>query len=104
VLAPLVLRKVRLGLGGRLRLCVSGGGALPRHVDETLLGIGLPLRNGYGLTETSPVASVRLPHQQEPLATSARRCRTRDRSATPDGQSRRAQSARPACCGSAARR
>ncbi len=66
VCEPLVLRKVRSTLGGRLRLCVSGGGALPRHVDETLLGIGLPLRNGYGLTETSPVASVRLPHQTQP--------------------------------------
>ncbi len=47
--------------GGRLRLAVSGGGSLPRHVDETMLGIGLPLLNGYGLTETSPVASVRRP-------------------------------------------
>lgn len=66
LLDRLVLRKVRATLGGRLRLCVSGGGSLPRHVDETLLGAGLPLRNGYGLTETSPVASVRLPHQTEP--------------------------------------
>jgi long-chain acyl-CoA synthetase len=66
VLDALVLRRVRAQFGGRLRLCVSGGGALPRHVDETLLGMGLPLRNGYGLTETSPVASVRLPHQREP--------------------------------------
>ncbi|MEO6597552.1 MAG: long-chain fatty acid--CoA ligase [Planctomycetota bacterium] len=56
----LVLRKVLARFGGRLRLCVSGGGSLPRHVDETLLGIGIPLLNGYGLTETSPVASVRL--------------------------------------------
>ncbi len=63
---PVVLEKVLAMFGGRLRLCVSGGGALPRHVDETLLGIGLPLLNGYGLTETSPVASVRLPHQREP--------------------------------------
>jgi long-chain acyl-CoA synthetase len=62
----LVLRQVLAAFGGRLRLCVSGGGALPRHVDETLLGIGLPLRNGYGLTETSPVAAVRLPHQRDP--------------------------------------
>lgn len=62
----LVLAKVRDGLGGRLRLCVSGGGSLPRHVDETLLGVGLPLRNGYGLTETSPVAACRLPHQTGP--------------------------------------
>jgi long-chain acyl-CoA synthetase len=66
VLDTIVLRKVRAGLGGRLRLCVSGGGSLPRHVDETLLGLGLPLRNGYGLTETSPVASVRLLQQTGP--------------------------------------
>jgi long-chain acyl-CoA synthetase len=66
VLDRVVLRKVRSTLGGKLRLCVSGGGSLPRHVDETLLGVGLPLRNGYGLTETSPVASVRLPHQRQP--------------------------------------
>ncbi|MFN9332409.1 MAG: AMP-dependent synthetase/ligase, partial [Planctomycetota bacterium] len=66
VLDRVVLEKVRATLGGRLRLCVSGGGALPRHVDETMLGLGLPLKNGYGLTETSPVASVRLPHQRTP--------------------------------------
>ncbi|HEX6810852.1 MAG TPA: long-chain fatty acid--CoA ligase [Planctomycetota bacterium] len=62
----LVLSKVLAKFGGRLRLCVSGGGSLPRHVDETLLGMGLPLLNGYGLTETSPVASVRLPGRNEP--------------------------------------
>jgi len=62
----LVLRKILAMFGGRLRLCVSGGGALPRHVDETLLGIGLPLLNGYGLTETSPVASLRRPGDNEP--------------------------------------
>ena len=63
----LVLKKVRASVfGGQLRLCVSGGGALPRHVDETFLGMGVPMRNGYGLTETSPVASIRLPHQLDP--------------------------------------
>ncbi len=66
LLDPLVMSKVRARLGGRLRLAVSGGGSLPRHVDETLLGLGLPLRNGYGLTETSPVAALRLPHQNDP--------------------------------------
>ena len=66
VLDRIVNKKVRAGLGGRLRLCASGGGALPRHVDETFLGMGIPLRNGYGLTETSPVAAVRLPHQTRP--------------------------------------
>lgn len=48
-------------LGGNLRLAVSGGGALPPHVDECLIGMGVPLLNGYGLTETSPVVSVRTP-------------------------------------------
>ncbi len=65
-LRAVVLKRVLEAFGGRLRLCVSGGGALPRHVDETLLGIGLPLLNGYGLTETSPVASVRLLHRNAP--------------------------------------
>jgi long-chain acyl-CoA synthetase len=66
VLDGIVNKKVRSNLGGRLRLCVSGGGALPRHVDETFLGMGIPIRNGYGLTETSPVAAVRLPEQTGP--------------------------------------
>ena len=47
------------------RSAVSGGGALPRHVDEPLLGVGLPLLNGYGLTETSPVVAVRLPERNQ---------------------------------------
>lgn len=63
---PTVLRAFRRALGGRLRICVSGGGALPPHVDECLLGIGLPLLNGYGLTETSPVVAVRLPMDRQP--------------------------------------
>ncbi|MEY3160201.1 MAG: hypothetical protein RIT25_192 [Planctomycetota bacterium] len=54
-----VHKKVHAMLGGRLRVAVSGGGSLPRHVDECLLGLGIPILNGYGLTETSPVASVR---------------------------------------------
>lgn len=67
VIDGIVLKKIRGKVfGGELRLCVSGGGALPRHVDETFLGMGMPMRNGYGLTETSPVASLRLPHQTEP--------------------------------------
>lgn len=66
LLGQLVLPKLRAFTGGRLRLAVSGGGSLPRHVDETLLGLGLPLLNGYGLTETSPVASVRLPERNGP--------------------------------------
>lgn len=56
-----ILPRFLAALGGNLRLAVSGGGALPPHVDECLIGMGVPLLNGYGLTETSPVVSVRTP-------------------------------------------
>ncbi len=61
-----LLPKVRQSTGGRLRLAVSGGGSLPSFVDELLLGLGVPLLNGYGLTETSPVAAVRIPARNRP--------------------------------------
>lgn len=51
----LVARKILALMGGRLRLCVSGGAALPFEVARTLMGLGLTICQGYGLTETSPV-------------------------------------------------
>ncbi len=54
----LVLSKVRAGLGGRLRACLSGGAELPLHVNEFFHALGVTLVEGYGLTETSPVISV----------------------------------------------
>lgn len=44
-------------LGGRMRAAVSGGAAIPAEVARTFIGLGLPLIQGYGLTETSPVVS-----------------------------------------------
>lgn len=56
-----VLTKIRAATGGRLRATISGGGALPLHIDEFFNDIGIPVLEGYGMTETSPIISVRLP-------------------------------------------
>ncbi|MFZ4774969.1 MAG: AMP-dependent synthetase/ligase [Terrimicrobiaceae bacterium] len=59
ILDRLVLAKVRGIVGGRFRGTISGGGALQPHVDEFFNFIGIPVLEGYGLTETSPVLAVR---------------------------------------------
>ena len=59
LLDALVLKKLRAVVGGEFRGTVSGGGALPPHVDEFFNYIGIPVLEGYGMTETSPVLAVR---------------------------------------------
>jgi len=54
-LGPLVIKTFCQRLGGRMRLTVSGGAALPLPVARVMIGLGLNLTQGYGLTETSPV-------------------------------------------------
>ena len=58
LLKHLVADKVMDRLGGRLRLSVSGGAALPPKVSRLFIALGLPLVQGYGMTETSPVVCV----------------------------------------------
>ena len=58
LLKVLVADKVMDRLGGRLRLSISGGAALPPKVSRLFIALGLPLVQGYGMTETSPVVSV----------------------------------------------
>lgn len=58
-LDAVVLKKIRRATGGSLRGSCSGGGALPYHVDRFFNNIGIPVLEGYGMTETSPVIAVR---------------------------------------------
>jgi long-chain acyl-CoA synthetase len=55
----IVLSKIREATGGALKASVSGGGALQKHVDAFFNDIGINVLEGYGMTETSPVISVR---------------------------------------------
>ncbi len=59
VLDSLVFSKIREALGGQLRGTISGGGALPFHVDEFFNTIGIPVYEGYGMTECAPIISAR---------------------------------------------
>ncbi|PJZ54454.1 AMP-dependent synthetase/ligase [Leptospira adleri] len=63
LLDKIVLKKVRQATGGNLKASVSGGGALPQHVDELFNAIGIPVLEGYGLTETSPILAMRTPDE-----------------------------------------
>ena len=62
-----VVAKPILGrLGGRLRLTVIGGAALDPVLSHTFIGLGLPMLQGYGMTEASPVISVNRDDDNDP--------------------------------------
>ncbi len=58
VASKLVFSKWREAFGGRIRLLLSGGAALSEDLALIYIGAGIPIIQGYGLTETSPVISA----------------------------------------------
>ncbi|MDP3300921.1 MAG: long-chain fatty acid--CoA ligase [Sulfuricurvum sp.] len=57
----LVYSKLTEALGGRMQYMISGGAALSAPIERFFVNIGIPLYQGYGLSETSPVVSVNTP-------------------------------------------
>ncbi len=68
LLQRLVAARVRGRLGGRLRFAASGGAPLQEEVARFLLAMGIPLLQGYGLTEAAPVISTNTLERNDPAS------------------------------------
>ena len=66
ILEKLVAKKLLARLGGKLRFAVAGGAALSPAVSKVFVGLGLPICQGYGLTEASPLLAVNLLERNNP--------------------------------------
>jgi long-chain acyl-CoA synthetase len=69
---PLLKKRVARGitdaLGGRLKLAISGGAALTPEIAQVFVGLGVPIYQGYGLTEAGPVVCVNRPDSNVPAS------------------------------------
>ncbi|MBC5782131.1 long-chain fatty acid--CoA ligase [Ramlibacter sp. USB13] len=66
LLSRLVAKPLLAQFGGRLRVAVSGGAALSQPIAQTFLGLGLPIVQGYGMTESAPVVAANTPEDNDP--------------------------------------
>jgi len=67
---PLLDRKVgrvlRERFGGRLRAAVTGGAPMALEIARTFISLGVPVLQGYGMTESSPVIACNVPQDNDP--------------------------------------
>jgi long-chain acyl-CoA synthetase len=68
VLNTLVAKKLRARLGGELQYIFLGGAALAPHLLKIFTGVGLTFVHGYGLTETSPIATCNRMADNDPMS------------------------------------
>lgn len=59
----IIYKKIIELTGGRLRLTISGGGALPMYIEDFIEAAGINLAVGWGITETAPVVTLRSPYK-----------------------------------------
>lgn len=81
----LVYSKIRNGVGGNLRFFYSGGAPLETGLAQFFWSIGIPLYQGYGLTESSPVISTNTPDSNK-VGTVGRPIRNCDVKIAEDGE------------------
>lgn len=61
----LLFSKVRMAMGGELEFMVGGGALLDKEMQDFYYAIGMPMYQGYGLSEATPVISSNTPHKHK---------------------------------------
>ena len=64
----LVAKKIKQRLGGRLRYAIAGGAALNKTIAQFFISLGIPVFQGYGMTESSPTISVGRQEDNDPFS------------------------------------
>ncbi len=68
ILDFLVAKKIKQRLGGRLRYAIAGGAALNKSIAQFFISLGIPVYQGYGMTECSPTISVGRKEDNDPFS------------------------------------